>query len=58
MNGCKVPEAILYLRAESERIQPIIREQGTAPNRFVRVADEISLTESTYQIAAGKNSGK
>jgi len=41
-----------------KRIQLITREQGTAPNRFVRVADEISLTQSTHQIAASKSSGR
>ncbi len=41
-----------------KRIQPVAREQGTAPNRFVRVADEISLTQLTHQIAASKFSGR
>ena len=41
-----------------KRIQPITRGQGTDPNRFVRVADAISLTQLTYQqlranVAAG-----
>jgi hypothetical protein len=40
-----------------KRIQSITREQGTAPNRFVRVIDEISLTQSSHQITARKNSG-
>jgi hypothetical protein len=44
--------------SEIKGIQPITREQGTAPTRFVRVADEISLAESTHQIAASKSSGK
>ncbi len=39
-------------------MQPITREQDSAPNRFVRVADEISLTQSIQQIAAGKSSGR
>jgi len=29
-----------------------------SPNRFVRVADEISLTQPTQQIAASKGSGR
>ena len=28
------------------------------PDRFARVADEISLTQSTHQIAASKSSGR
>jgi hypothetical protein len=39
-------------------MQPITREQGTAPNRFVRLASEICLTQSTQQIAASKSSGR
>ena len=38
--------------------QPITREQGAAPNRFVRITDEISLTRSTHQIAVSKSSGR
>ena len=45
-------------KSEIKRIQPVTREQGTAPNRFVRVADEISLTLSTHQIAASKIRGR
>jgi len=41
-----------------KRDQPISREQGTAPGEFVRVASEISLTQSTYQIVANKSSGR
>jgi hypothetical protein len=36
----------------AQRIQPIIREQGTSPKEFVRITDETSLTQSTHQIAA------
>ena len=41
-----------------KRVQPITREQGAAPNRFVRITDEISLTRSTHQIAVSKSSGR
>jgi len=32
--------------------------KGAAPNRFVRVAGDIRLTQPTQQIAASKDSGK
>jgi len=40
-----------------KRIQPITQEQATAPDRFIRLADEISLTQPTQQIDACKDSG-
>ena len=50
--------AHLERKAESKEFVTIqFLDQITAPHRFVRVIDEISLTQSTHQITARKNSG-
>ena len=50
--------AHLERKAEAKEYTPITGEQGTAPNRFVRITDETCLTQPIHQIAANKSSGR